>query len=99
MIIFKEFVDKHNENENIQLANQADINLLEKEFDIHLPEDYKLFIQIYGNVWTPTILSIIVDKELDMFDVQQFWEIEHIIYDKKNEWTSQLKTDIIPFAS
>lgn len=34
-----------------------------------------------------------------MNDVQEFWEIERIIEDKKSEWTSQLATDIIPFAS
>lgn len=28
-----------------------------------------------------------------------FWDIESISYDKKNEWTSQISTDLIPFAS
>lgn len=99
MTTFKQFVDKYNKNEGIKLATQTEIELLEKEFSIHLPADYKNFITTFGNIWTPDILDIVVDNQLDMNDVQEFWEIERIIDDKKNEWTSQLQTDIIPFAS
>lgn len=99
MTAFRQFVDKYNKNEEIKLATQTEIELLEKEFSIHLPADYKNFITTYGNIWTPDILDIVVDNQLDMNDVQEFWEIEKIVEDKKSEWTSQLQTDIIPFAS
>ena len=99
MKVFRQFVDKYNKNEKIKLVIQTDIELIEKEFYIHLPVDYKTFIQTYGYVWTPDILDVIANKALDMSDVQEFWEIESIIDDKKNAWTSKLTIDIIPFAS
>jgi len=34
---------------------------------------------------------------LELNDIQQFWTVEEIIYDKQYEWTSQL--NLIPFAS
>lgn len=99
MTVFRQFVDKYNKNEAIKLATAEDIDLFEKEFNIHLPTDYKIFIKTYGDIWTPNILNIVADKELDMSDVQEFWGIDRIIEDKKNEWTSQLTTEILPFAS
>ena len=78
---------------------QSDIEKLEKEFEIHLPNDYKIFLITIGSIWTPDILHLIVDKELEMDEVSQFWNTKEIIDDKKNWWTSKVSTDIIPFAS
>ncbi|GAA3561449.1 SMI1/KNR4 family protein [Snuella lapsa] len=99
MEIFEEFINKYNRNESLVKATDLELNDLESEFNIVLPNDYKLFIKSYGDVWTPSILDIIVDNDLELNDIQDFWSIEKIIYDKKNEWTSQLSTDLIPFAS
>ncbi|MEW4924421.1 SMI1/KNR4 family protein [Algibacter sp. 2305UL17-15] len=99
MDIFKEFSNKYNKNEDIKKASESDIKNLESEFSIYLPSDFKTFILNFGDLWTPDILDLVVDNEIDLNDVQQFWNIESIIFDKKNEWTSQISTDIIPFAS
>ena len=99
MTIFKKFVNKFNRADNIKTSSQTDINNLEAEFKICLPNDFKTFILNYGNVWTLEILDIIVDNEFELNDIQQFWDVEQIIYDKKNEWTSNISTDLIPFAS
>jgi hypothetical protein len=99
MEVFQEFATKYNNSEEVKKITKSEIQKLESEFDIYLPDDYKIFLLNFGNLWTPDILDIIVDNELDLNDVQQFWDVESIIFDKKNEFTSQMSIDMIPFAS
>lgn len=99
MSIFNLFSNKYNKSDDAKPSTQSNIDSLEREFQINLPNDYKNFLLNYGNIWTPDIVDLIVDEDLDLNDVQQFWDIKSIINDKKNEWTSQVSLDIIPFAS
>ena len=99
MEILREFSNRFNKKDDLKKASESDIQKLESEFGITLPKDYKTFIAEFGNISTPDILFIIVDKKIELNDVQDFWDIESITYDKKNEWTSQISTDLIPFAS
>src|SRR5437899_1639627 len=96
---FKKFVYRFNKNSDSKPASLSNIASLEKCLNILLPTDYKEFLQNYGDLWTPNIVKIIVDNHLPINDVQDFWDTEKIIYDKSNEWTSNLNFDIIPFAS
>jgi hypothetical protein len=99
MTALNQFAKRFNKSDDAKASTQVDIVRLEHEFQISLPNDYKIFLSKFGNIWTPDILNLVVDNELDINDVQQFWTIEEIIYDKHNEWTSNLSLDIIPFAS
>jgi cell wall assembly regulator SMI1 len=99
MTEFRKFADRFNKSTNAAPSTQSDIDKLEKELNIQLPNDYKRFLLSIGNIWTPDILDLVVDKELDLADVQQFWTPDEIIDDKKNFWTKQVSTDIIPFAT
>jgi len=97
--VFEKYSDRFNKSSDSKPASNEDVIRIEKALEILLPTDYKQFLQEQGDVWTPDILDIIVDKEIDLNDVQQFWDSERIIYDKQNEWTSKVSVDIIPFAS
>ena len=99
MTEFRKFANRFNKSANAATSTQSDIDKLEKELNIQLPNDYKRFLLSIGNIWTPGILDLVVDKELDLADVQQFWTPDEIIDDKKNFWTKQVSTDIIPFAT
>lgn len=99
MEIFNKFRTRFDENDDLKKASESDIEKLKKELKINIPNDFELFLTEYGNIYSPNILDIIVDNEIDLYDVQEFWTTERIIYDKKNEWTAQLSTDLIPFAS
>ena len=99
MTALKQFAERFNKSDDAKASTQIDIDRLEHEFQISLPNDYKTFLSNFGNIWTPDILDLVVDNDLDINDVQQFWTIDKIIYDKHNEWTSNLSLDIIPFAS
>jgi hypothetical protein len=76
-----------------------ELNFLEERLKILLPDSYKCFVLTFGNIWTPGILDLIDEKEIEIADVQEFWNAEKIVFDKENEWTSGLEEDLIPFAS
>lgn len=99
MEIFNKFRDRFNENEDLEKASESDIERLKSELGIIIPNEVKLFLTEFGNIYSPELLDLIVDNEIDLWDIQEFWTTERIIYDKQNEWTSQLSTDLIPFAS
>lgn len=99
MTAFKQFAERFNKSDDSKPATLEEITKLEKEFSVHLPNDYKIFLLNFGNIWTPNILDLVVEQELEIYDVQNFWGIDEIIYDKQNEWTSNLAADVIPFAS
>ena len=99
MEIFNKFSTRFDKNDALEKASESDIENVKKELKIILPNDFKLFLTQYGNIYTPDIIDIIIDKEIDLNDVQEFWTTEKIIYDKQNEWTAQLNPDLIPFAS
>ena len=99
LILFSKFANSFNKNDETQTASLHDIQLLENTFGIKLPEDFKLFVINYGNLWTPDILDIIVDNDMDINDVQQIWTIDEIIEDKISGVSEQIKENLIPFAS
>jgi cell wall assembly regulator SMI1 len=99
MEIFNKFKERFDKNDDLEKASESDIEKLKTELNITIPNEVKLFLTEYGNIYTPEILDLIVDNEIDLNDIQEFWKPERIIYDKQNEWTAQLSTDLIPFAS
>lgn len=99
MDIFKLFNEKFNKNDNSIPASISQINELEETYQIYLPKDHKIFLLQYGDIWTPDILDIIVDNDLELNDVQEFWSPNAIIEDKKSGFTSMQKDDLIGFAS
>lgn len=69
MTEFRKFADRFNKSANAAPSTQSDIDKLEKELNIQMPNDYKRFLLSIGNIWTPDILDLVVDKELDLADV------------------------------
>jgi len=99
MNTFNEFSKRFNKNDHTICASDLDLHKLEQAFKIYLPDDFKIFANHFGNLWTPDVLDIIVDKKIEMFDVQQFWEINDIFKYKEEGLTPNTPFDIIPFAS
>ncbi|MBF8149627.1 SMI1/KNR4 family protein [Winogradskyella sp. F6397] len=99
MEIFNKFRERFDKNDDLEKASESHIEKLKAELNIIIPNQVKLFLTEYGNIYSPEILDLIVDNEIDLWDIQEFWTTERIIYDKQNEWTAQLSVDLIPFAS
>jgi hypothetical protein len=96
---FDLFFEKFNKSDTVENTLGSKIDELEKLYHIHLPIDHKDFIGKYSSMWTPDILDIIVDNDIELNDVQEFWSVEEIIEDRKSGFTSIQKDDLIGFAS
>ncbi|HLO53630.1 MAG TPA: SMI1/KNR4 family protein [Saprospiraceae bacterium] len=98
----KTFFNRFNDNSKISPSKPftlKEFDSLEERFKIEFPKSFKYFALTYGNIWTPNILDLIDEKEIEISDVQEFWNAEKIIFVKENEWTSKIEENLIPFAS
>lgn len=93
------FVEYYNATENLQNETLFSIEGMENTYNIKLPLAYKYLILNYGDIWTPSISKIVVDNDLELNTLIEFWRIENIIEDKTNEWISNLDENVMPFAS
>lgn len=94
--VFETFFNRFNKKEECTLAKGADIRAFEETFGISFPNDFRVFLKSFGDLFTPDIVDIVDRKGLPICDVQEFWTLEKMAYDKRNEWTSHF--DAIPFA-
>ena len=81
--LFKKFSQRFNKNDSSSPELESKITNLESELEVKLPSDYRIFLSQFGDLWTPGISDLIVDNKLELTDVQDFWNCERIVYDKK----------------
>jgi hypothetical protein len=70
--IIDQFVSLWGRKDNPVLATKAEIDEVENSLSMILPESYKYMVQKYGDVYTPNILDTIVEKNVELVDVQNF---------------------------
>jgi len=58
--------------DNPVTTTKAEIDEIENSLSIILPQSYKYMVQKYGDVYTPNLLDTIVDKDIELVDVQNF---------------------------
>jgi hypothetical protein len=95
--IIDSFNKRFNEKEKVFLPSDECILDLESQYSFQFPIYYKLFIQSFGEAWTPYILDIIVDNNLSIYALQEIWPLNQIESYLSVGWAS--KYDIIPFGS
>jgi hypothetical protein len=93
------FVSKFHQGNTLLPASAAGVQLAEQEFATVLPQSYVTFLQTYGPVVTPTLLSIIVEGGHNLWDVMSFFSIEEVVEDTKNYWKAGMPNVLIGFAS
>ena len=97
--IIDEFVKKWNQNESLLSATNDDISNVENVLNIILPKSYKYLITTYGDIYTPDTLETIVDKEVDLNDIQNFELPNQAIEDTKSWQEAGLPSGYYAFAS
>ncbi|MGY5450366.1 SMI1/KNR4 family protein [Agarivorans sp. MS3-6] len=75
---FSQFVAKWASKDSGAPVEKSAIVSLEEDFGIKLPADYVEFVTRYGLPHTPALLDAITDLELDIFDIQQFEQVESV---------------------
>lgn len=97
--IVDEFATQWNKNETLVSANFHDIQELESTLGIKLPNCYVYLITKYGDIYTPDLLDAIVEKELELNDVQNFLLPDQILKDTKAYEAVGIPTGYLAFAS
>lgn len=72
---------------------------IEKDLKITLPQNYKTFIQSYGEVSTQRLLSSICESEESVSDIQEFIKLTEIIKLTTMYESGGMKKGYITFAS
>jgi hypothetical protein len=99
MSALEQFAARFDRRDQKNPTEESELNDLEQHLNIKLPGDYRRFMLAIGSAWTPEILDIIVARELEMQDVQNFFAPDVVLNDKRNGWSSKVDPPIIPFAS
>lgn len=97
--ILKTFVDNFNEDGDGTKPSSDAFEKVEKELKIKLPDTYRNFLLSYGYVYSPGILDLIVDKEKEMRDIQEFVELSKFVSTNQGYWNAGMPKDLLAFAS
>lgn len=97
--LFRSFAERFDRRNVIVKEDPDALAGLERQLGIFLPSDLVTFLLEVGPTWTPSILDVIVDRDIDLWALQQVWTSEEIANDRANGWTSSPQVDLIPFAS
>ena len=97
--IFRSLAERFDRRSAIVNVDPDALAGLERQLGVFLPSDLVTFLLEVGPTWTPSIVDVIVDHGIDLWDLQQVWSLEVVANDRASGWTSSPKVDLIPFAS
>ena len=93
------FVSELHEGEPPVRIAASDIQRVEQELATVLPHSYITFMETHGPVNTPSLLSLIVDGEHEMWDVMIIFKIADVIEGTKGSWSAGMSEQLVAFAS
>ena len=70
--VVDKFVSKWAYLDNQKFASESDFSDVESSLNLALPAEYVYLVSEYGDVYCPNLLDEIVDREIDISDVQNF---------------------------
>lgn len=97
--VVDKFVALWNKNEALVSATSHDIQKLESTLGIRLPNCYVYLITKYGDLYAPNLLDAIVEKELELNDIQNFLLPNQILEDTKAYEIAGMPEGYLAFAS
>jgi hypothetical protein len=92
------FVAEFHAGEAAERFVASDIPRIESELATVLPQSYITFMQTHGSVFTPSLLSLIVDGRHAQWDVQQFLQAAEVIEDTRMNWSGDMSNTLVCFA-
>ncbi|HXU94460.1 MAG TPA: SMI1/KNR4 family protein [Gallionella sp.] len=97
--IVDEFVALWNANETLATATSHDVQELESTLGIKLPNCHVYLITKHGDLYAPNLLDAIVDKELELNDIQNFLLPNQMLEDTKAYEAAGMPEGYLVFAS
>ena len=78
---------------------KVDLEELEKKLDTKLPKSFIQFLTTFGPIYCPKMLGTIVDRELDLWDVNNIYEAKESIESTEAYWSGGMPTDYVVFGN
>jgi hypothetical protein len=97
--IHKLFVSEFHQGEPPVPVAASDIQRIERELATVLPKSYVTFMQSQGSVYTPSLLSLIVDGEHEQWDVTSISKVAEVIEGTRGYWSAGMPEELVGFAS
>jgi hypothetical protein len=97
-ILYKQFVERFHEGKKVRPALEEQFAAAEAALGIACPESWKQFSLSYGAVYTPSILTRLVQSKANVSDVQQFLTPKQAVTETKR-WKLEPNGGCIAFAS
>jgi SMI1 / KNR4 family (SUKH-1) len=74
------------------------LDAIEAELDTRLPTAYRQFMTRHGAVYTPDILGIVVDRNIDHVDLKNIDGPQEAVEGTKGYWSGGMPKDVIGIA-
>jgi hypothetical protein len=88
----------HKSGSTVPTVNMSDIIRMERELNTRLPQAYIEFMLDHGEAYTPSILSLIVERNIQMDEIKNIESIQEAIIGTKSYWEGGAPKDLIGFG-
>jgi SMI1 / KNR4 family (SUKH-1) len=97
--VYSRFMDLFDRSHSKVRATDAEITEMENELDTMVPESYRAFVIEFGGAFTPSLLSLVTDNNIDLFDIQNIVLPRKAVVDTKAYWEAGMPTQNVGFAN
>lgn len=97
--VFRNFVGRYNKSQNTDKPTSEDIEKVQRELGVVFPDKYKDFIASFGLVYTPEILDVIVDNNIEQHDIQEFIKTNELAQANMQCWSAGMSNEYVAFAT
>lgn len=98
-IIHTEFVRLFRHGVGSGPVSDLELSKAERALKTLLPEAYRQFMRTYGEVFTPDILGMLVEAELDFPDLQNIVPLAELVGGAKDSCSAGLPDEFVAFAN
>lgn len=96
---FQSFVTRFHEGDAPVAVPLTEIQRIECELKTLLPGAYRMFMDAFGPVHTPSLLPLIVEGDHDIEDLLVISDPKEVIDGTKAYWAAGMPSELIGFAS
>jgi len=96
--LYQRFIDRFDARERRRRSEEAQIESAESAMGVKWPDAYREFALLFGAVYSPSLIDLIVKKKLDYSDVQQFLTPKQTVTETKR-WRLEPAGACFAFAS
>ncbi len=82
--LYRHFIERFHRGESPQAVSSTAIEQIASTLNVILPASYRDFLELYGPVYTPDILDLIVLRNARLADIQQFHNTEDVVESSKS---------------